>query len=131
MIQMKSPPENGAVSLDACGVTTTPPDWPPPDAAGALAPLPPLPEAPLVVPAAVEPPVPVVPLVPDVVPDEVAPADPPLGVPPPPVTGVDVSGATPWYCAWELDWARLAAGAARAKETARKRRQIRLLMRRL
>jgi hypothetical protein len=127
MIQTKSPPENGAVSLDASGVTTV---TPPLVVAGALAPLPPLPDAPLVVPlpapVAFEPPVPVA-LVPP--PFDVVPAEPPApGVPPLPVTGVDVSGATPWYCAWELDWARLAAGAARAKETARKRRQIRLLI---
>jgi hypothetical protein len=62
-------------------------------------------------------------------PFDVVPAEPPApGEPPLPVTGVDVSGATPWYWAWELDWARLTAGAARAKETARRRGQIRLLI---
>src|SRR5947207_3335169 len=73
MIQTKSPPENGAVSLEASGVTATAPDSPEPDEAGALAPLPPLPDAPLVVPlpVAAEPPVPVV-----APPDEVVPAVP-------------------------------------------------------
>jgi hypothetical protein len=49
-------------------------------------------------------------------------------VPPLPVTGSEVSGATPWYWAWELDCARLVAGAASATELTMKRRQIRLLI---
>jgi hypothetical protein len=113
------------VSLDAFGVTAGGVNWPP-VAAGAFAPPPPLPDAPLVVPLLwVDPPVPLVPPLP---PEDDVPFVPAPGVPPLPLTGVDVSGATPWYCACELDWARLAAGAASANDTARKRRQIRLLM---
>src|SRR6478609_881716 len=123
-IQIQSPLENGAVWVDALGVTAGGLNC------GALAPPPPLPDAPLVVPLPFAPPVWVEPPVPeDVVPlppEEVVPppVDPPL-----PVTGVDVSGATPWYWACELDWARLVAGATSAKTTTRGR-QIRLLMER-
>jgi hypothetical protein len=91
-----------------------------------------LPDAPLVVPPFCEPPVWVEPPVPEEVvplpPEEVVPApvDPPL-----PVTGVDVSGATPWYWACELDWAKVAAGAASANDAATTRRQIRLLIQKL
>src|SRR3954454_22670787 len=101
-----------------------PPDALPPDAVGAPAPVPPLPDAPLVEPpVALEPPEPVAPLLGVALPPDVFP-----GVPPLPVTGRDVSGATPWYCAWELDWASPLAGAVSANEAVTRRRQIRLLM---
>jgi hypothetical protein len=115
---------NGDVEFDADGA-----------GASALEPLddaapPPLPEAPLVaLPEAW--PLPPVALAP---PELVVAPDPPVAllvpaVPlPVPVTGVWVSGATPWYWAWELDCARLAAGTASANDAARRGRQIRLLI---
>src|SRR4051812_1456442 len=116
-----SPPENSAVSLEAFGAATV---WAgcPALEAGALAPPPPFPDAPLVPPPeAAVPPLPVA-----FPPPATLPAVVPLPPGPPPVTGVCVSGATPWYWAWELDWAWPAAGAPRAIDAARRGRQIRL-----
>jgi hypothetical protein len=89
--------------------------------------LPPLPDAPLLLLAPLLPPVPVAAPPP---PATLPPADPPPPGPPPavPVTGLLVSGATPWYWAWELDCAIVAAGTARANDVTRRGTQIRLLM---
>src|SRR5207248_2700188 len=105
-ISRMSPPLNGDVELEADGVASG--AWPlaPPVL---LAPAPPLPEAPDVPeePPAVLPPVAWVP------PPPVT-TVPPAPPEPLPVTGSCVSGATPWYCACELDCAQPDAGTVRA-----------------
>src|SRR5215207_8542763 len=120
-----SPPENGDVELEASGAATAGLDC---ALLGAAVPpvLPPLPDAPLVL-LAPPPVLLVAPPPPATFPAAALPPPVPAA-PPVPVIGVCVSGATPWYWACELDWARLVAGAPRANDPARRARQIRLLI---